>query len=103
MSHKGQHLLLTDFKLFYLSHILFADISFTSHQDAGCLHGNNLHVMEGDPASDHQPCKDYCASRGDCGGFALGATFGRCYFKGLECENDMNANPTAVLFLKKIS
>ena len=91
------------FKLFYLSRILFTDISFTSHQDVGCLHGNDLHTIVGDAASDHQPCKDYCVSRSDCGGFVVGAEFGRCYFKGLQCESDMNANPTAVLFLKIIS
>ena len=56
--------------------------------------------MHGDMSTDHKPCKDWCASKNNCSGFAVDKN-NKCYFKGPGCVKDLCHLHRKTLYLKQ--
>ena len=75
----------------------FSDTVFLQHENTDCLIGRDLDFMT--VTSDVEPCKEWCARNETCGGFTLWDSY--CYFKLLECKDDLRSKPAGVLYLKE--
>ena len=82
---------------------IFSDVPFIRYPKADCLYGNDLKSMPSDKDSDHQPCKEWCASRDDCYAFIVSAGLETCYFKASGCKSFAFVQPGGTLYLKRLS
>ena len=81
-------------------HLSIEPCGYLKHEETGCLPWNDLHSMTSDGTTDHDNCMKWCNNNSECGGFVVNSQ-NTCYFKSLECENDIITNTNVVLYLKK--
>ena len=67
------------------------------HPNSDCLYNNDLDTIIG--ISDTEPCKKWCAGNEQCGGVAVWK--GNCYFKGMQCRQDLFSKSAVVVYLKE--
>ena len=63
-----------------------------------CFTSGHFGPISGDASTDHQVCKDTCTNHAACGGFEL--VMGECWFKGLDCGNDIQSSCCYTLYFK---
>ena len=81
-----------------LERILVAEISFASFPDTFCV--RSLYYYQ--PTDNVDNCKDWCATRADCGGFIINS--GICGFVGNGCKKrDMSPFLGTTTFLKEVN
>ena len=59
--------------------------------------------MPSDEDSNHQPCKEWCASSDGCYGFTVAPGHQSCNFKASGCENDTYSVVDVTLYVKRLS
>ena len=67
-----------------------------------CFRGRNLYHRRSTQPQNYEDCNKWCRPRSDCAGFTV--YFGTCYFKNLQCENNLfvNRGVTTYLFQGKV-
>ena len=82
------------FKIYITVHYVYQE---HKHQD--CFHGNNMHELSSNSTSNHDNCKEWCNNNGNCGAFSL--LNNMCFFKNLDCKDDLYNSAYVDIFIKQ--
>ena len=69
-------------------------------ENSRCLPGIRFYQISSDGTQGHPNCVQSCNRRSNCGGFTYLSQHNLCYFKSLECGNDITKGTNVDLYIK---